>query len=138
MDTRQDSSAALLIPDILDQVRQSATLLVILSPGYLASESCRDELSCFVDTINADPQGSLRQIFVVEKTSFRVERPEVLQDNIVYQLWYRDKDNRIRTLGLPHFRSEDADYYYKIQDVIYDMVEVFDQLKESSNGECRS
>ncbi len=64
MDTRRDSPAVRLTSDILDHVRQSATLLVILSPGYLASEWCRDELSCFVDTINADLQGSLRQIFV--------------------------------------------------------------------------
>ena len=112
MDTRRDSPTASLTSDILDHVRQSATLLVILSPGYLASEWCMEELSCFVDTINATPQGSLRRIFVIEKTSFRVERPEVLQHNIVYPLWYTDKDNRIRTRGLPQFHPEETDYYY--------------------------
>ncbi len=55
MDIRRDSPTARRMPDILDQVRQSATLLVILSPGFLASKWCMDELSCFVKTINAAP-----------------------------------------------------------------------------------
>ncbi len=34
--------------DVLDHVAQSAILLVVLSPGYLASERCRTELDHFL------------------------------------------------------------------------------------------
>ena len=132
MDKNRDNHPVRLTPELFERVERSATLLTVLSPGYLQSPWCMKELACFIAKMNSGSKVSLRSIFDVEKTVRRVARPKALQDNIAYPFWYKDSDGRIRTLGLPGFRPEETQYYYKIQDIVDDMTDVLDQLREDS------
>ena len=116
MDKKRDSHTVRLTSEIFEKVERSATFLAVLSPGYLQSQWCMEELACFIAKVISSPKGSLRRIFIVEKTGYGIERPKALLDNITYPLWYRDHDNRIRTLGLPRYRPEETEYYYSLPD----------------------
>jgi hypothetical protein len=133
MDKKRNSDPVLLTSDIFEKVKRSATLLVVLSPGYLHSPWCIKELECFIAKMNSSPKVNPRRIFVVEKTVFGVERPKALQDYIAYPFWYRDRESgNIRTFGLPRYRPDETQYYDKIQDIVYDMILVFEQLREDA------
>ena len=130
MDKKRESNTVRLTTEIVEKVERSATLLAVLSPGYIESQWCMKELDCFIAKMTTSPKGSLGRIFVVEKTGYGLVRPKALQDNIAYPFWYQDHNKRIRTLGLPQYRPEEVEYYYKIQDIVYDMIDVFKQLRE--------
>src|SRR5215470_3333753 len=51
-------------PEIHTAVQQSATMLLVLSPGYLASQWCRQEKDLFFAVLGGQPQG---RVFVIEK-----------------------------------------------------------------------
>src|SRR5262249_14719760 len=40
-----------VVPEILYSLRNSATLLIVLSPGYIASRWCADELAAFLEAV---------------------------------------------------------------------------------------
>jgi hypothetical protein len=54
-----------LTPEILDNLRNSAVVLIILSPGYIRSVWCMREKNAFLETIRNRPAGAFRT-FVVE------------------------------------------------------------------------
>jgi hypothetical protein len=49
---------------IPEQVRRSALFLAVLSPGYVTSTFCLQELQTFIDRIG---RGELERLFVVHK-----------------------------------------------------------------------
>ena len=83
-----------LTPEIIGRVRDAAVLLLVLSPGYLASEWCRRELAAFHEEIRRR-KAARGRIFVVEFD--RVDRnrksPE-LADLKGYRFWVEDPDTR--------------------------------------------
>ena len=87
-------------PEIRTAVQQSATMLMVLSPGYLASQWCRQEKDLFFEVLGGKPQG---RVFVVERQVLREDqsRPAELADLKGYRFWYRDEQNRARTLSAP-------------------------------------
>src|SRR5882724_9789139 len=44
-------------PEIRTALWQSVTLLIVLSPGYLASKWCRQEKDLFFEVLRGEPQG---------------------------------------------------------------------------------
>src|SRR5262245_38874802 len=48
MDTKRESNTLRLTTEIFEKIERSATLLAVLSPGYLQSEWCMGELNCFI------------------------------------------------------------------------------------------
>lgn len=123
-----------MTPEILRRVERSAIFLMILSPGFLQSTWCRDELGCFMKTLGSRSDDGLTRIFIVEKTSRGVRRPPQLDDRVSYRLWYKDRHGRIRTRGLPLFRPEDIDYYNTIQDIAVDIIDELDRLNGGSHA----
>src|SRR6266581_2806584 len=55
-----------LTPEIVENLRNSAVLLLVLSPGYLASTWCIREKNAFLDTVRTWPNAGSRA-FVVER-----------------------------------------------------------------------
>lgn len=111
-----------------DQVRQSTLLMLVLSPAYLASQSCLRELRAFVE------RHETSRIFVVWKDP--TERPEQpipaeIQDLRKYTFWFRDDYHKIRTLGWPRANSpEDRRYYYPmITDLAADVADALERLR---------
>ncbi len=125
--------------DILNAAKHTATMLLIFSPGYLASDWCRLERNCFFDSLDGNGHENLRRVFVVEKRRRRqIPLPPELDGVITYNFWYKDKNNKIRTYGLPTFQPQQTEYYYMIQDIVDDIVDVLEILKDSNNKDGES
>ena len=84
-----------ITPQLLEQVQDSAILLLILSPGYVASEWCCRELSTFVAKVGKETG----RVFVVGREP--IDRPEALQDILGYKFWVKNEADNPRTLGFP-------------------------------------
>src|SRR5215470_12207275 len=54
-----------LTPEIFENLEQSATLLIVLSPGYVASHWCKDEKNTFLETVKHLPDNQAR-VFVIK------------------------------------------------------------------------
>ena len=89
----------------LEQCRRSSSLLVVLSPGYLESESCQEELKAFLGSRSRET----RNVFVVEKEHVdRAAVPSGLIEGSSYRFWTA-VDGRTHTLGLVTSKEQDAD-----------------------------
>jgi TIR domain len=84
--------------EILEKVRGSATLLVVLSKGYLESPWCRRELETFAEFIE---HGQGRSIFVAELAPFNdADLPRPLRDRKRSRFYTLDEKTRTpRILG---------------------------------------
>jgi len=110
-------------PDITEHVEGAATFLLILSPGYLASEWCRLELSTFL----AKAGQSSGRVFLVEHDL--VERPEVLSDLLGYKFWLSNESGHKRILGLPKPNPEEYKYYQRLDDIATQLLDQLNLLK---------
>jgi TIR domain len=116
---------------ILGRVQRSAMLLVVLSPGYIASDWCRRELETFAGLISEN-QG--RRMFVVELDRLdEAERPYHLADLKRSRFWVANQiSGTPRPLGHPIL---DAEYYSAVDDLIREIVM---ELKGLKSAEPRS
>jgi hypothetical protein len=100
-----------LTPSITRQVQNTTILLLILSPGYLASAWCRRELSLFIEQVGKESG----RVFIVEREP--VTRPEALQDIPGYKFWGRNATGSLHTLGVPKPHSEEVAYYQRLDEL---------------------
>jgi TIR domain len=91
-----------LTPEILQSLQHSATLLVILSPGYLASEWCLREKDSFLDSLATSPLAGSR-VFIIERDKVeREERPPQFADLLGYRFWVQEGEGQPPLiLGVP-------------------------------------
>lgn len=101
-----------LTPEIIEKLQSSAVFLLILSPGYLASEWCIQELQAFLEKHGTDSS----RIFVVEFDSVN-DKPQGLEDLKGYQFWYKDHAEKIRTMAIPEPRRDEILYYQTLDDL---------------------
>jgi len=108
-----------LTAEIISAVRESATLLVVLSEGYLASDWCRREASEFLNLVGK----ASRRVFVVERMPVDPSRkPGELQDLVGYRFWVRDRDDLpARTLGVPIPSADESEYYHRLNRLAADL-----------------
>jgi hypothetical protein len=118
---------SVLTPEILGELRASATLLLVLSKGYLASEWCRQELTTFVEKWG---QNSPR-LFVVERSE--VQRPDEIGDLRGYRFWYADDNGRLRTHGDPEPDPDQRAYYDSALDLARDLAGQLRGLREGGD-----
>src|SRR5215510_7653760 len=112
---------------LLDQVQDSAILLLVLSPGHVASEWCCRELSTFVAKVGKEAG----RVFVVEREP--VDRPETLQDILGYKFWVKDEAGNPRTLGVPRPNSEEFVYFQRLDALASQLVEKLKSLRAQSD-----
>jgi hypothetical protein len=115
---------------INEQLKSSATFLLILSPGYFYS-SCRSELDTFLQRVGSDSKR--KRIFVVEKDCIKHEqKPEELQKVQCHPFWVKHQNtDRTRTLGIPRPNPErEPEYYEKLDDLAYELTIELGNLKE--------
>ncbi len=96
-----------LTPEILENLGKTATLLVILSPGYLASDWCLREKDTFLKLLN-DRQLSAEQragsrVFIIERDHVEQgDRPAQFADLLGYRFWVQEGDGSPpKILGSP-------------------------------------
>jgi len=109
-------------PDTLKQLENAATLILILSPGYLTSNWCHLELNTFLDKVGKDSG----RVFVVEHDVVE-ERHTELSDLRGYPFWVRDDTGKYRILAMPKPKPETEPEYYQILDNL--ACELTDKLK---------
>ena len=100
-----------LTPALLDTLRHTAVLIVVMSPGYLKSEWCRRERETFLNLVRERTHGD-RRIFIVESDKIeRDERPAEFGDILPYRFWVQKDERRpARPLGWP-FPKGEQEYY---------------------------
>ncbi len=119
-----------LTPELEKQVRAARSLLLFLSPGWLASEWCRRELGLFLEDGGKQPYSG--RIFVVELD--RVEKPETLRDPLGYRFWQKTDQDKIRKLGYPvpqPTRQDHSSYFDRLFEFADDLAA---KLKETNTG----
>jgi hypothetical protein len=107
-------------PEIRNALKQSATLLLVLSPGYLASQCGRQEKDLFFEVLGGEPQD---RVFVVEKQVLDGDqlRAAELADIKGYFFWYRDEHNQARTLSIREPEPHATAYIRLVEDLATDI-----------------
>jgi hypothetical protein len=117
-----------LTPEIEAVLTDSAALLIVLSPAYLASTWCLKEMKHFRSALQRSGGRAGARIFVVEYD--QVERPQELGDLKGYRFWAKDPLGRsTRTLGIPRPGPEDRAYFDQLYDLRHDLAEALNRLK---------
>jgi hypothetical protein len=116
-------------PAIYEQLDNSALLLLVFSPAYLASQWCRLELNTFVAKVGNDSG----RIFMVEYQP--AERIIELADLLGYRFWESDLAGKPRTLGIPKPNPDkEYHYYQKLDDLASELSDKLQQLKAQAKS----
>lgn len=139
---RQLSQHVNLTPEILDNLGKTATLLVILSPGYLASEWCLREKDTFLELVG-DRQSSGSRIFIVERDQVGLDdRPEQFADLLGYRFWVQEGEgNPPRVLGAPWpdpKNPENMSYFDQLTRLATHLADELKHLKEVEASAAKS
>ena len=122
-----------LTPEIMEVVRESQIMVLVLSPGYVSSTWCLDELAAFVEARGVDSG----RVFIVERDKLpEDERPAALADLKGYAFWVADKqqNNVARTLGTPAMVSYRADYFRQVEDLAIQLVSKLKQIRHQGQS----
>ena len=119
-----------ITPEIINALQKSATMLVILSPGYLESEWCLREKNAFLSKVQ-DRVRSGSRTFIVEIDKLeRAQRPSEFGDLLGYRFWVADGEGATpRTFGIPDL---DQSYYNKVNELCNDLAKELQQLKKTA------
>jgi TIR domain len=114
------------IDSLLEAVRDSATLVVILSPGWVESTYCQEELKNFLNR----PAGNRpRDIFVVEMLKLTAQRPEGLPNSRDYGFWYEDERGRTHTYGYFNYKDPELDYGKRLDQLAQELADHLNGLR---------
>ena len=107
-------------PEIRTTLQKSATMVMVLSPGHLASKWCMQEKNLFFEVLEGKPQG---RVFVVEKHVLDEDQsqPAELADIKGYCFWYRDEHNQARTLSIREPAPHATTYIRLVEDLATDI-----------------
>ncbi|MCI0387864.1 MAG: toll/interleukin-1 receptor domain-containing protein [Acidobacteria bacterium] len=115
-----------LTPTIMEAIRNSSTLIVVVSEAYLASEWCRREREAFLrlvrERVNA---GS--SVFLVECDKIeRKNLPAEFGDIIGYRFWTQVREGEpAQTLGWPTLKMDDNQsvrlYFDRLNKLSYEL-----------------
>ena len=108
-----------LTDEIAARLERVALFVAILSPGYIASQWCRDEARLFTRGCGGDPG---RRLFVIEKAPLDGEPgPAAFAGRRAYRFWYSDRAEQPRTFAIPQPHPDEIDYFRQIEDVARDL-----------------
>lgn len=126
-----------LAPDIIEAIRRSATLLVIMSPGYIASGWCARERNAFLGF--AQECASDGRIFIVRCRDVDAScLPPEFGDLIGFKFWTQDTDagGVARPLGLTNV-NEPA-YFAGVINLSDKLARKLTEMKAAPMGAGRS
>jgi hypothetical protein len=91
-----------------------------LSPGYLASQWCRQEKDLFFEVLGGKSQD---RVFVVEKQVLDKDQSRLaeLVDLKGYRFWYRDERNQARTLSMQEPEQHRTFYTRLVEELATDI-----------------
>jgi hypothetical protein len=118
----------------------AAIALAILSPDYIKSGQCLDNLEAFYKAVEKSDK-NLNRVFKVFKTPLtNVEQPPRLRELIGYEMYQLDSDSGEVREYTDYFSTEaERQYWMKMVDLAYDIYEALIQLKSGKQkGEVKS
>jgi hypothetical protein len=112
-------------PSIMDALQNSGILLLIMSPGYLASPWCQKEAESFRRLVQERVKNASR-IFMIERDKVdktdKTRFPAELEDLLGYRFWVEDAQGKPpRVLGMPQPKKDDDRYWDRIADLSDDL-----------------
>jgi hypothetical protein len=112
---------------ITDALRNTAVMIPVLSPGYLASEWCQHEKRAFLDLVK---KGEWR-VFLIERYPLESgERPTEFQDLKEFRFWvWEPSENTPRTFGEPVPRTDDISYFRLVDELARELAGELKRLK---------
>jgi hypothetical protein len=115
--------------EITSIVRQSATLLVVLSEGYLASDWCGRESEEFLSMAGE----STHRLFIVEQTPVeRPRKPKSFRERTGYPFWVRERaDADARTLGVPAPDPSEPEYYRRLNRLAIELARELKRMRQA-------
>jgi hypothetical protein len=121
-----------ITPEIMAALEETATLVVVLSPGYLASEWCQRERQAFLKLVQKRLEDDDR-VFLVQRYKVELEeRPEEFGDLLGYKFWVQDRAGKPpRVLGMSHAGQDEDAYYDVLNDLAHELSTKLKQLKNS-------
>lgn len=121
----------LLTDALANELRKTAVFLIIMSPSYLKSDWCGQELKQFLE-IAKDKNASGR-IFIVEIDELdRSDYPAEIDKNLLtYRFWTKEKGTKAKTLGIP--KRDNEEYYTRLIDIRNDLAKELTSIRDSSS-----
>jgi hypothetical protein len=118
---------------IMDTIQQTALLVVVLSPGYVASEWCQREKETFLNLIKERVRSGSR-VFIIERDMIEdTYRPPEFDELKGYRFWVKEREGKPpRILGMPRPNPDDYRYYDLLTDISYDLADELQRLKAAS------
>ena len=115
---------------ITHALERTATLVVILSPGYIASQWCGREASNFLGHLRQRRVSSSSDIFVVRRDRIDETEPEEFAELVGYQFWAQDNlGTATHILGTPRPDPSDRRYYDRLNDLATELAEHLKSLR---------
>jgi hypothetical protein len=137
MDYRLPGNIA-ITPAICETIRKSATLTIVLSPGYIASDWCQQEKNIFLDSLEEREEQN-PSLFIVEKHKLEDgEYPEEFKDLLGYKFWEQDKTGKVITIGFPIPEPTDRNYYGILTTLATELVNTLKQKRIYSLSAIKS
>jgi hypothetical protein len=116
-------------PEIEQQVKDARTLLILFSPGWLASPWCQKELELFC---NSHPDLGKR-IFVVELDRIALaDQPVIMRDLLNYPFWQVDEHDNAYQLGYPVPQVTDTVYVKRLVDLSHNLANALKALQATT------
>lgn len=116
---------------LTEALRRTATLVVILSPGYVASEWCGRERNTFLSLVRERVRSGSR-VFVVELARVD-ERPDEFGELIGYRFWVpASADAPVRILGMPRPNPDDLRYYDRLTELSSELAAELVRLRDAA------
>ncbi len=121
-----------------DEIRQgivaSATLLIVMSDGYLASDWCRRELEAFIEA--AGPSGTAGRIFVVHREEIPFDLwPPALRELNGYPFYLKDPaTGDVRPMAVPKADPHEKEYFARLYRLRNELAEQLRKMMPASHG----
>jgi hypothetical protein len=121
-----------LTPQIMDALRQTAIMIIVLSPGYLGSDWCKREKNIFLELIKESDS----RVFIIERDIIEVkDLPVEFQDQLTFRFWVKDREGKPpRILGEPVPDKDDRSYYDRVDEVVFELVDELRELRKEHEG----
>jgi hypothetical protein len=115
------------------------TVVTILSPDFIRSGQCLDNLETFYKNATA-PSAKTERVYKVFKTPLSLnEQPPRVRDLIGYEMYQLDIESGEVREYTDYFSTEaERQYWMKMVDIAYDVYESLAVLKETSRPEVKN
>ena len=119
---------------LTEEIKQTATYLIIMSPAYLRSDWCLKERHKFLQILKE--MGSDTRVFIVEIDEIdRNKYPKEINDGLIPCRFWTKEGKIVRTMGVTTRGTEE--YYTSLLDITKDFVDELTRIKENTQEQKR-